>query len=75
MKIFFSSNWIFDLNKRPNNIHTVSECTTGFHGYNCNSTCGHCNSTFPACQQANGYCLRGCENNWNPPTCDGLLYF
>ena len=50
------------------------ECVVGHYGRDCNSHCGHCNRTAPGCQQSNGYCLHGCENNhWSGPKCDSMF--
>ena len=55
-------------------IYSVSECIVGHYGADCNSICEHCNKSSDGCQQSDGHCLHGCENNhWKKPKCEGLF--
>ena len=47
------------------------ECKDGFYGVNCSQSCGQCDDE-GVCDKTTGYCLMGCQSNFQPPFCKGL---
>lgn len=49
------------------------ECSDGFYGEECSSSCGHCLND-SACHHVTGTCDQGCEPGYQAPNCtEGIL--
>lgn len=46
----------------------LSECTIGYYGEQCNTSCGHCLNN-SGCHHVTGACVKGCEPGYQEPTC------
>lgn len=68
-------NLVFLLDRLHNDCVFFKECSAGYFGENCNSSCGHClNET--ACNHINGTCDEECEPGYQAPYCiDGKINF
>ena len=50
------------------------ECDPGYHGKNCNYTCGHCFQK-EKCFINNGTCRNGCDAGFTGVLCKSCIYY
>lgn len=58
-----------DIIKKSNCIFlNALDCESGFYGFECNGTCGHC-LDINQCSIINGTCLTGCDPGYEGSLC------
>lgn len=66
--------WYLELSLYEIVLLFLLECTAGFYGDQCASSCGRCQDD-SACQHVTGACDNGCQPGYQEPDCNkGRLF-